>query len=234
MTTYLLQADLDLSHMAKWAAQEEHSDPDRALHCMLYRSFTRQHVPRAFVAITDNKGPRHHAKLYAYTKLDMDALRNIARRHQEPEVAAIMSPFTLETKEMPEEWQEGSTVGFRIRLRPTYRDTNTKAEKDISMRGDVVPGTPLDQIYCEWLSNLLAKKAGAQSSPEQMRVTSYQRRTVKRQESSNWSTAADVTIEGSCKILDPEAWKLAVRIGIGRHRPYGYGMLLLRPAGQAV
>ena len=228
--TYLLQADLDLTNMARWSAQNKYSDPDRALHCLVYHTFPGDKVPRAFAAVTDPNGPRHHAKLYAYTGLNEDELRDVARMCQMEGEASIMSPFTFRTKEIPDEWQEGSTVGFRVRVRPTYRDAQTKAERDISNRPDIPAGIEIEDLYCNWLSDLLAKKAKAEAPPEAMRVVNYQRRRVKRQENSNWTTGPDVTIEGRCRILCPDEWGQAVRYGIGRHKPYGYGMLLLRSA----
>ncbi|GHE81823.1 hypothetical protein GCM10019059_44550 [Camelimonas fluminis] len=39
----------------------------------------------------------------------------------------------------------------------------------------------------------------------------------------------DATFHGSLVVTDPEAFTILLARGVGRHRAYGYGMLLLRP-----
>ena len=38
----------------------------------------------------------------------------------------------------------------------------------------------------------------------------------------------DVSFEGTLKVTDAEAFQRTVRRGIGRHRSFGFGMLLLK------
>ena len=39
----------------------------------------------------------------------------------------------------------------------------------------------------------------------------------------------DATLNGTLRINDPNEFRTKLRTGIGRHKAYGYGMLLLRP-----
>ena len=41
--------------------------------------------------------------------------------------------------------------------------------------------------------------------------------------------APDATIHGTLRVSDPDRFAEALRRGVGRHRTYGYGMVLLRP-----
>ena len=42
----------------------------------------------------------------------------------------------------------------------------------------------------------------------------------------------DVTVDGTLEIIEPEAFANLLIRGVGRHCAFGFGMLLLRPAGQ--
>ena len=43
----------------------------------------------------------------------------------------------------------------------------------------------------------------------------------------------DATVHGTMTVTDPTAFARLLAHGVGRHRAYGYGMLLLRPPGAA-
>ena len=42
----------------------------------------------------------------------------------------------------------------------------------------------------------------------------------------------DATLHGVLTVQDPVTFGRLIRNGIGRHKAYGYGMLLLRPPGK--
>ena len=227
MITYLLQADIDMRHMASWSAREDHPDSDRALHALVYRTFGAENVPRAFAANADTDNPKDHATLLAYTGLDTPQLQEVARTNQDLALAGVMSPYSFRTKELPDTWRQGSAVGFQVRLIPTYRTNDSGAELDVHRRGDAQPTR--QGTYCRWAAELLKKKAGADPAEHTLHVTKLNRRTVQRQRGQMATLLPDVTVQGSCILEDTEAWENALRFGIGRHKAYGYGMLLLRP-----
>ncbi len=45
-------------------------------------------------------------------------------------------------------------------------------------------------------------------------------------------TMPEAEFEGTLEVLDGTAFHAVLARGIGRHRAFGYGMLLVRPAGQ--
>lgn len=227
MTTNLLKADIDLRNMARWSAAEGHPDPDRALHCLLYHTFGSENVPRAFAAHPNPDRPKEHARLLAYTRLENENLHDLARNHQSPLAAGVMSPFTFQTTPLPDAWLPGTTISFTVRVVPTYRVNPSGAERDVHRREDAAPTR--QESYCNWLARLLQRNAGATPLPHTLRVTRYSSRKVTRSTHTAPITVPDVTIAGSCTITDPEAWANALLFGIGRHKAFGYGMLLLRP-----
>ena len=227
MTTHLLRADIDMRNLARWSAAEGHSDTDRTLHCLVYHTFGSENVPRAFAATADPEQPKEHAVLWAYTGMDESELTKIARANQNPITAGIMSPYAFRTKELPSTWQEGTTLEFKVRTTPTYRPQHSKGEADVHLRPNAAETR--QQSYCNWLADLLQRKAGVEAAVHTMRMTKYAQRRVRRQDDQNWLTLPDITIEGACTIRDPDLWAPALQFGVGRHKAYGYGMLLVKP-----
>lgn len=227
MTIYLLQADIDMRNLARWSAAEGHSDPDRSLHSLVYHTFGKDKVPRAFAAMPHEANPKEHARFLAYTGMDAPALQELARSNQSIITAGIMNPFTFRTTSLPQTWQKGTTLAFQVRLIPTYRATRSGSEQDVHHRDDAAPTR--QESYCNWLARLMRRKAGAEPAEHTLHVTRYASRRVKRSEGQQWIVLPDVTIEGVCTITNSQTWNNALQLGIGRHKAYGYGMLLLRP-----
>lgn len=55
---------------------------------------------------------------------------------------------------------------------------------------------------------------------------------LKRGEKGEQGGSPDATFRGELTITDPEAFQALLARGIGRHLSFGFGMLLLRPAGK--
>lgn len=228
MTLHLLQADIDMRNMARWSAAEGHSDSPRALHCLVFHTFGSVRVPRAFVALEDPDQPREHATLLAYSTSTAEELREVARSNQSPVTAGIMNPYTFRSTSVPQPWREGTTLRFQVRTVPTFRPRGSVMELDLHRKQDASPTR--EETYYHWLRRLMAERAGADAPLHTMELTKYNQRTVRRNPSSPIMTLPDVTIQGACAIEDPEKWAYALTVGIGRHKAYGYGMLLLSSA----
>ena len=109
--------------------------------------------------------------------------------------------------------------------------------------------TKLD-VYRDWLRRLL-REGGAElldAGLSGFRLTTLVRRShaspngrtgtaegpPKRLPALRARTAArrpDATLEGILQVTDPERFQGLLARGVGRHRAFGFGMLLLRPAG---
>ena len=59
---------------------------------------------------------------------------------------------------------------------------------------------------------------------------SFRRTRALRKRHARYSEGPDVVMRGVLTVTDPDAFSNLLAHGIGRHRAYGYGMLLLRPA----
>ena len=230
--TYLMQADIDLVNMSRWSAAERQRDADRALHCLVYESFGPSQTPKPFSAHVRRADGEPVGRLLAYTPLDSVELKRIAKTRQTLPQAAVLDPKTIRTTPIPNQWQEGSTIGFQIRVWPCHRtrpnrDNQPKGEHDVYLRAN--GNQTREEAYCQWLTGLIQRQGGAEALPETLRMTKFALRRVQRQTSQKWIIGPDVTIEGACVITDAQKWQEAVTKGIGRHKAFGYGMLLLKP-----
>ena len=187
--------------------------------------------------------------LYAYSVLDAAALRDSARAHALPDHLNVLSPGRLESKPMPDVWHLGQQLGFDLRVRPVRRlrrDLDTPsggagkgAEIDAFLLealrrypsesgGMVEENRTREAVYFDWLAERLAPAATLDRSTS--RLVRFYRVRVAR--GGSGPEGPDATVHGTMTVTDPAAFAQLLAHGVGRHRAYGYGMLLLRPANR--
>ena len=87
-----------------------------------------------------------------------------------------------------------------------------------------------EAVYAEWLSQEFERRQGADVDPSSVQLISFRRTRSLYREGGQRSEGPDAIVRGILVITDGEAFARLLARGIGRHRAYGYGMLLLRPA----
>lgn len=102
-------------------------------------------------------------------------------------------------------------------------------DQDRSGLGDFRTGEALglrQQIYLGWLNERLGSAAEIDKGS---RLAAFRRvRSIRNRRVVEGPSA---TLHGVLKVTDPVDFGEVLRHGIGRHKAYGYGMLLLRPPG---
>ena len=78
-----------------------------------------------------------------------------------------------------------------------------------------------------------SERFGDAVSVEQCRLVSVNRTRVVRG-SSGAPEGPDAILQGTLAVSNEETFAEILRNGVGRHRAYGYGMLLLRPPNRPV
>lgn len=244
---HLIEAPLDLRALHIWAetrgfAGRGRLDEGRALHHLLGETFGPGAVQPFRVLVAPRK---RHGSLYGYSAQDEHALREQARATATPASADVLPPESVRSKPRPSNtWQTGQRLGFDLRLRPVVRLRG-------AINGTVFkPGSELDAFVAEALQNhgndtdgmekagrsreavyldWLATRLGASATLEQdaTHLVSFQRSRVQR--GQRWQEGPDAVIHGTLSVTDPAAFADRLARGVGRHRAYGYGMLLLRP-----
>ena len=259
MTLRLARLAIDLPALARAAGERGWTrgprtafDEGAALHHLLGETFGPA-VLQPFRLIVS---PRARAgTLYAYTDHDADALRGTAAMVPMPEaVEAALAPDRIAAKAMPMPWRSGQRVGFDVRLRPVVRlkvgvgapddrrggrahgfRAGSEVDAFLAMalrdpdRAATAEGeASREDVYRDWLIHRL----GAAAEVEDATLARFRRSAAAR--GGRAAEGPDAVLHGTLTVGDPDAFADALRRGVGRHKAYGYGMLLLRPPGRPI
>lgn len=246
---YLLHARPDARLLAAWVARRharharQTSDLGDAFHGLLRAAFGDA-APQPFRYLDERQG------LLAYTTLDAQAMAA---------QVALADPLAAQTlglganaehdgyrlRAFPDTWAAGQTLGFEVRVRPTVRAA--KGEQDAFLHAALrSPDQPLQrsEVYAQWLRAHLAGREGAQTEPWQgavdlldVQLATYQRLSIVRRTQGDPGArrglsidGPDAVLSGQLRVRDATAFAHLLRRGVGRHRAFGFGMLLLRRA----
>lgn len=232
-----------------WSSSRE-SDTGRALHHALGECFgPRACHPFRLMTI---QGQRH-GFVYGYCHASADGLREAAAPCG-PEYEALFALQAIQTKQMPVAFPAGRRLGFDLRAWPVRRTRKPNGDRETSREIDaflhealsthaadeprLTMGAPSgggmaatnrtrEAVYTDWLSERLTPGATL-DAPEAVRLAQFRR--VRRHLRQGRTEGPDATLQGTLTVTDPDEFMKLVRDGVGRHKAYGFGMLLLRPA----
>ena len=237
-TLQMLRAEVNVREFQRWMGMRRLQDPDHATHCLLTECFGDL-APKPFRMIVPRVGAT--GCLYGYGQAGADALRESSDICADPLQASIIPASTIDSKVMPSKWRTGKRLGFEVRIRPVVRRT-CHAEERAGKECDAFLYEALqhpekggmertrEQVYAEWLADQLARIGGASLDLEQTRLVAFQRTRAFRKLRARYSEGPDAVMQGILTVTDSAAFAALLARGVGRHRAYGYGMLLLRPA----
>lgn len=249
---HLLHTQPDARLLAAWVArhharhERQPADLGDALHGLLRAAFGDA-APQPFRYLGEDQG------LLAYTALDPAVMR------MQVALADPLAAQTLglgangqhdgyRLRPFPTQWPQGQVLGFEVRLRPTVRAA--KGERDAFLHAvEQAQGAPLQReaVYVQWLREHLAPREGAAREAWQgavellddVHLAGYQRQQVVRRTQAAGGEARrgrvihgpDALLKGHLRVRDPAAFAQLLARGVGRHRAFGFGMLLLSRPG---
>lgn len=197
-------------------------------------------APKPFRLMIDSRNLKP-PKLLGYSSHTAERLILHARSYAEPFALAVCNlDQDLADAEMPSSEQRSSNrrLGFEVLTCPVARKSRKGTERDLFLqRLDIVrPNEALsrEQIYHDWL---VEQTVGA-CTIESVELAGFrlvrQLRRGKRSPEANRKMTPIVRpqalLRGGLRVTDAEAFSQLLGRGIGPHRSFGYGMLLLRPA----
>ena len=246
MSLHLLKMRPDRAALARWGYRGglvlRGGDLGYALHAALSGAFGGR-APRPHRLIERSV----EAVLYGYTREPADAMIAYARAVADPELMAVLGIEAALSKEMPKTWRRGDRFGFEVRVRPVIRqdregdrtrsrelDAFQAAAESAAATPDARPadgdGPTRQGIYADWLA---ARFEGACRLADRPRLIAFHRTRVARRDGNRVlreSEGPDAVLDGLLEVTEPEAFGRLLAEGIGRHRAFGFGMVLLRPA----
>ena len=251
---HLVRAPIETAALARWAAECERGwvrlgrrevfDEGRALHHLLDETLGGAGLLRPFRLLVPPR--RNRGRIYAYSTQDAQALRAAADAYALPDHRKVLSPERMESKPMPENWRAGQRLGFDLRMRPVRRLSRSLE----SPLGEIGKGAEIDAfllealrrrptepdgiakekrtreaVYLDWLTEQLAPAASLDRRAS--RLARFRRVLAAR--AGRAAEGPDAVVHGALTVTDPDAFAALLARGVGRHRAYGYGMILLRP-----
>jgi CRISPR system Cascade subunit CasE len=182
-----------------------------------------------------------------YTQSGSADLLRTAQALADPLDFEILRGATVTAKPMPDQWPEGHVLGFEVRVCPVIRKSGSSdkhrkgAEVDafLSRCWEVRDGVAVDreQVYRDWLRSHLERNGAV--TVREARLLRFQRDRLARSDHQPERRLVrcerpDATLAGIMEIKDGEAFRKLLARGVGRHRTFGFGMLLLRPVRNRV
>jgi CRISPR system Cascade subunit CasE len=239
MSLHLVELPLNLADLHGWAAKRGLAkslfDEGLALHHFLGEVFGPA-VLQPFRLMVAPRATR--ATLYAYSAAPAETLAQTAMTLAAPSERALLALEHIRSLPRSADiWHTGQRLGFDLRLRPVVRlasplktDTEafTKGAEIDAFLADTLRNDQArtrEEVYLDWLDTRLSP--AAELERETTRLHKFQRQTVLR--GGRRLDGPDATIHGTMTIKDPAGFSELLARGVGRHRTYGYGMVLLRP-----
>ena len=228
---HLVQMRLDPAALIRFAADQRlaaHNDEDGGyvLHAWLTAMFGAA-APKPFRWI-ERKG-----EVLGYAGHDAATLLEHAKAFASPLAYAALQPSTLLTKQMPDTWRTDHRLAVEVLACPISR--MGKTEKDVFLReldrhGEAAPSR--EAAYLAWFE----RQWGEAVHVERVELRGFERGRVLRR-----GKAGDGRVQraferpralfaGVIRVRDPGAFADCLARGIGRHRAFGFGMVLLSPA----
>ena len=231
---------VDLRALYRLAARRgwsgaHHFDEGRALHHALGEVFG----PGALQPFRLMVPPRQReAGIYAYSSHSFAELEQ-QMQIAPPESGEVFHYPALRHKSLAIQFKPGHRLGFDIRARPICRikspDKKRGREMDIYQRKAELHGDEpgwhekhnRETVYLQWLSERF--RGGAQIEPG---ACLKRFRRIKTGRGKHVSEGPDAIMQGTLEVTDAARFADLLVRGAGRHKSYGYGMILLRPAGR--
>jgi CRISPR system Cascade subunit CasE len=148
--------------------------------------------------------------------------------------ASLQTPGLL-IRPFPKSWKSGQLLSFEVRVRPVVR----KDDKELDAFLSAVQRMPdavlsREAVYADWLKRQFEGAAELHEvGMTEFKLSTVLRRAEPQTEGSRPKRPVqgpDAVFTGVLQVRDSDAFAALVARGIARHRAFGFGMLLLKPA----
>lgn len=199
-----------------------------ALHAWLAAMFGA-HAPRPFRWIPARN------EVLGYANCPHSQLEEHAQAFASPPAWSALVAESLASKPMPDTWRPGQRLQLEVLTCPVSRKDGH--EKDVFLRaldrhGDAAP--PRAAVYLDWFR----RQWGDALALERLELIGYSRRRLlrRRQRPDDRHMRPVLAVQKPTALFsaigevhDSEGFGRLVARGVGRHRAFGFGMILLRP-----
>lgn len=257
-TLYMVRAGIDGREFRRWMGSRQLEDADHAMHCLLTECFGDL-APKPFRLMMPRDGRGGtlygYASAQADALRDMASMCACPLQERVLPLAGIDSKpmpsawqqgrrlgFEVRVRPIVRLQRDLDRVPeHKLRL---FRHDRRNVQSEFRPR----PGAECDafqyeaikypkgemrrsreEVYRDWLQRRLENQGGAVLDSEEVKMVSFRRTRAIRKLRSRYSEGPDAIMRGELEITDGAKFAQLLADGIGRHKAYGYGMLLLRP-----
>jgi CRISPR system Cascade subunit CasE len=180
-------------------------------------------------------------RILAYTPRALAEMLPEVERYADPSDWAAADWSTAASKPMPAAFPAGTELGFSARVVPTRRRSvddegrERVVERDAflsaALRAPDAPAPRREDVYADWLAEQLGRGGAAtvlRCALDAFLLAKLLRRTQGEQRRGRILALPDARLSGVLRVDDPAAFGALLARGLGRHRAFGYGMILLR------
>lgn len=207
--------------------RRDDEDLGYGIHAWLSAAFGKL-SPKPFRLFLDIKA-RRSTRILAYSRHPNNELIDHLERFAEPGAFAVCPPDMISSKPMALTWPKGSRLSFEALVCPISRKNGH--EKDIFLRLADRLGAEADlkrhDAYAEWIQQQVTDAMHL----IKVRLDAFRLIRVYRRKKGSGSgkiIRPQALLSGGLEIIDADAFHKVLERGIGRHRAFGYGMLLLK------
>lgn len=190
---------------------------------------------------------RRSLPVLGYTGRSEEELRDHADSFADPLAHSAVEWGSFATKPMPHRWETGRHLGFEVKVCPVVRLASTRDVEWLGEPRTLQRGAELDAfvhrrhmngddeatregVYRDWTAERLHPAADILSSS----LRSFRRRKLIRKTHEEVRRAQvlerpEALVGGILSVRDPKAFAAILASGVGRHKAFGFGMLLLHP-----
>ena len=180
--------------------------------------------------------PPRPSRILAYSERPAEVLADHLARYATPAVEAVCSPEDVLGKVLPQNWPPGRRYAFEALCCPVGRKAGSGQEKDIFLiEADHVRERDLrrPEVYRCWFKRQVEGRGTVRVESvtlESFRLAKIQRKIQDTPRESRHQMRPQAEFHGILHAADGTELLALLRRGIGRHRAFGFGMILLKPA----
>ena len=174
----------------------------------------------------------HRCEVLAYANADAATLLAQAQAFASPQAWAALDPEGVASKPMPDLWRAGQRLRLEVLTCPVSRQGDV--EKDLYLRaldrlGNAAP--PRAEVYRTWFTEQWADGVRF----DQLELLGMNARSRLLRRARNGTNRLRIVerpqalFGADAVIVDADRFSGLLARGIGRHRAFGFGMVLLSP-----
>jgi CRISPR system Cascade subunit CasE len=235
---HMVELRFDLEALLRYLSNQgigiQDDDLGYGVHAWMAAAF-RDVAPKPWRLFMDRRRP---PRILGYSQHDANALRQRVQEFADPGVYAVtIDPSNMITSRPMPVFASGRRLAFELLVSPVGRKASTGVEKDVFLivaDSSKAENLQRETVYLDWARARMERGSACTVTAIEMSGFRLVHTTRKTQEKNSKRVRRNlvrpqVLIRGELIVSQPEAFILLLSRGVGRHRSFGYGMLLLKP-----